>query len=159
MNAQMTQNVVTYTVIVTTDNSSGKLLPYLTANLQFEVDKRSGVLVVPNAALRWTPDAGQVDPTVTPSTFSAEETPSPDHGRLWVVSQGGLVRPLEVAVGMTDGTSTQISGSGVFDGTQVVVGEESAEGQSGDSSTDGNETRNPFLPKIPKGSKPPPGPM
>ena len=31
MNAQMTQNVVTYTVVVTTDNSDGKLLPYLTA--------------------------------------------------------------------------------------------------------------------------------
>ena len=42
MNATMTQNVVTYTVVVTTDNSSGKLLPYLTANVQFEVDKRSG---------------------------------------------------------------------------------------------------------------------
>ena len=41
MNAQMTQNVVTYTVVVTTDNSDGKLLPYLTANVQFEVDKRS----------------------------------------------------------------------------------------------------------------------
>ncbi len=42
---QMTQNVVTYTVIVTTDNSSGKLLPYLTANVQFELDKRSVGLV------------------------------------------------------------------------------------------------------------------
>ena len=38
MNATMTQNVVTYTVVVTTDNSNGKLLPYLTANVQFEVD-------------------------------------------------------------------------------------------------------------------------
>ena len=38
----MTQNVVTYTVVVTTDNSSGKLMPYLTANVQFEVDQRSG---------------------------------------------------------------------------------------------------------------------
>ena len=64
MNAQMTQNVVTYTVIVTTDNSDGKLLPYLTANVQFEVDKRSQVLLVPNAALRWKPEAEQVDPTV-----------------------------------------------------------------------------------------------
>ena len=59
MNAQMTQNVVTYTVIVTTDNFRGKLLPYLTANVQFEVDKRSGALLVPNAAPaldagRWT---------------------------------------------------------------------------------------------------------
>jgi HlyD family secretion protein len=159
MNAQMTQNVVTYTVIVTTDNSSGKLLPYLTANVQFEVDKRSGVSVVPNAALRWTPDAGQVDPMVDLSTFSEEATPPREHGRLWVVTQGGLVRPLEVAVGLTDGTATEVSGSGVAEGTQVVVGEESADGQSGDSSAEGNETSNPFLPKIPKGSKPPPGPM
>jgi HlyD family secretion protein len=35
LNAQMTQNVVTYTVVVTTDNSDGKLLPYLTANVEF----------------------------------------------------------------------------------------------------------------------------
>ncbi|MGC3972051.1 MAG: efflux RND transporter periplasmic adaptor subunit [Pirellulales bacterium] len=50
LNAQMTQNVVTYTVVVNADNSSGKLLPYLTANLQFEVTKRSGALLVPNSA-------------------------------------------------------------------------------------------------------------
>jgi HlyD family secretion protein len=35
LNATMTQNVVTYTVVVVTDNLDGKLLPYLTANLQF----------------------------------------------------------------------------------------------------------------------------
>ena len=104
MNVQMTQNVVTYTVIVTTDNSRGKLLPYLTANVQFEVDKRSGCLLVPNAALRWTPDAGQVDPTVDPSMLSEETSKSPEHGRLWIVTQAGLVRPVEVTVGMTDGS-------------------------------------------------------
>ncbi len=37
LNAVMTQNVVTYTVVITTDNSTGTLLPYLTANVQFEV--------------------------------------------------------------------------------------------------------------------------
>ena len=35
LNATMTQNVVTYTVEVNTDNSDGKLLPYLTANVNF----------------------------------------------------------------------------------------------------------------------------
>ncbi len=55
LNAIMTQNVVTYTVEVTTDNADGKLLPYLTANAQFEVSRRTGVLLVPNAALRWFP--------------------------------------------------------------------------------------------------------
>src|SRR5262249_12654673 len=55
LNASMTQNVVTYTVVISTDNSQGKLLPYMTANLQFEVDRRHDVLLVPNAALRWKP--------------------------------------------------------------------------------------------------------
>ena len=35
LNATMTQNVVTYTVEVITDNSDGKLMPYLTANVKF----------------------------------------------------------------------------------------------------------------------------
>jgi len=56
-NATMTQNVVTFTVEVITDNSSGKLLPYLTANAQFELSRRKDVLLVPNAALRWYPTA------------------------------------------------------------------------------------------------------
>jgi HlyD family secretion protein len=62
LNASMTSNVVTYTVEVLTDNSSGKLLPYLTANVNFELDRRTGVLLVPNAALRWFPQPDQVAP-------------------------------------------------------------------------------------------------
>ncbi|HEV8071444.1 MAG TPA: efflux RND transporter periplasmic adaptor subunit [Planctomycetaceae bacterium] len=60
LNANMTQNVVTYTVVVTTDNSSGRLLPYMTANVKFEVAKRDNVLLVPSAALRWKPQPNQV---------------------------------------------------------------------------------------------------
>ena len=60
LNATMTQNVVTYTVEVDTDNSGGKLLPYLTANVTFIVGERKNVLLVPNAALRWTPQLEQV---------------------------------------------------------------------------------------------------
>jgi HlyD family secretion protein len=39
LNAQMTQNVVTYTVVVTVDNADEKLLPYMTANVRFLADK------------------------------------------------------------------------------------------------------------------------
>ncbi len=56
----MTQNVVTYTVVVTTDNSSGQLLPYLTANVNFEVAHHEDVLKVPTTALRWRPQPQQV---------------------------------------------------------------------------------------------------
>lgn len=162
LNATMTQNIVTYTVVVTTDNSSGRLLPYLTANVQFEVDHRRDVLLVPNAALRWKPQASQIDPavrdTIPPST---ESTSAEDRGCLWIRAEGGFVRPLEVAVGISDGTMTEISGSGVREGMQVIVGEESqgdTESGPADETADGEETTNPFLPKPPKGSRPPPGP-
>ncbi len=55
LNATMTQNVVTYTVEINADNSEGTLLPYLTANVSFQVAKHEDVLMVPNAALRWSP--------------------------------------------------------------------------------------------------------
>jgi HlyD family secretion protein len=159
MNAQMTQNVVTYTVVVTTDNSDGKLLPYLTSNVKFEVDKRSNVLLAPNAALRWTPEAEQIDSAVDKTSISAEVT-TPGRGHLWVVAPSGLVRPLEVTVGASDGTKTEISGNDVKEGMRVVAGEEGSEETAGqESAADGETTSNPFLPKLPKGSKPPPGPM
>jgi HlyD family secretion protein len=62
MDAQMTQNVVTYTVEITVDNSDRSLVPYLTANVQFEVSRHNDVLTVPNAALRWAPQLEQISP-------------------------------------------------------------------------------------------------
>jgi len=53
--ATMTQNVVTYPVEVLALNPDGMLYPYMTANVQFELDKRNDVLKVPNAALRYVP--------------------------------------------------------------------------------------------------------
>src|SRR5207248_3778636 len=62
LNASMTNNVVTYTVVVNTDNSSGRLKPYLTANLQFVGGERQNALKIPNAALRWQPSPKYVVP-------------------------------------------------------------------------------------------------
>jgi HlyD family secretion protein len=160
MNATMTQNVVTYTVVVTTDNSSGKLLPYLTANVQFEVERRSGVLLVPNAVLRWKPQEPQIDPAASQAApGAAESTNRQDRGRLWVTADDGLVRPLEVTVGASDGMMTEIAGGDIKEGMLVVAGEEGTEGQEKEEAGDGEKTTNPFLPKPPKGSRPPPGPM
>ncbi|HSV93015.1 MAG TPA: efflux RND transporter periplasmic adaptor subunit [Desulfobacterales bacterium] len=49
------QNVVTYTVVVSTQNEELRLLPGMTANIQIIVDERKDVLKVPNAALRFKP--------------------------------------------------------------------------------------------------------
>ena len=53
----MTQNVVMYTVEVNTENPDSILLPYLTANVHFIVSKETNALLVPNAALRWSPSS------------------------------------------------------------------------------------------------------
>ncbi len=80
LNATMTQNVVTYTVEVLTDNSDGTLLPYLTANVQFETAKRDNVLMAPNAALRWVPDAAQIAPDIREATLAEMATPRKGRG-------------------------------------------------------------------------------
>jgi HlyD family secretion protein len=74
-NATMTQNVVTYTVEINTDNSNNKLIPYLTANVQFEIAKRQNALLVPTAALRWTPQESQVAPDVRAQNAQDESNP------------------------------------------------------------------------------------
>src|SRR5437763_2197480 len=55
LNPQNVQNVVTYNVVIDVDNPDQKLKPGMTANLTITIDERNGVLKVPNAALRFTP--------------------------------------------------------------------------------------------------------
>ncbi len=62
LNATMNQNVVTYTVEVSTDNSDGKLLPYLTANVNFLAGEATNALLVLNSALRWHPQDDLIAP-------------------------------------------------------------------------------------------------
>ncbi len=49
------QNVVTYTVIVSADNSNQNLLPGMTANVEIVIAEREDVLKIPNRALRFRP--------------------------------------------------------------------------------------------------------
>jgi HlyD family secretion protein len=55
-NAPITvQNVVTYDTVVEVNNSDLKLKPGMTATLSITIAKRTGVLKIPNAALRFKP--------------------------------------------------------------------------------------------------------
>src|SRR5262249_58521205 len=100
-----------------TDNSDGKLVPYLTANLQFEVSKHTQALLVPNAALRWKPNPALVAPEARADyvrtqrrgkTPAGDQPPAPaereppDRGLVWV-EDGGFVRPVKVRIGLSDG--------------------------------------------------------
>jgi HlyD family secretion protein len=56
MNATTVQNVVTYETIVDFDNPDGKLFPGMTAYVSIPVAAVSGVLKVPNTAIRFKPN-------------------------------------------------------------------------------------------------------
>jgi HlyD family secretion protein len=49
------ENVVNYTVVVAVENPEGKLLPGMTATVEFVTGAVSNALLVPNAALRFRP--------------------------------------------------------------------------------------------------------
>ncbi len=152
LNATMTQNVVTYIVEVNTDNSSGRLLPYLTANLKFIVEEREAVLTVPNAALRWKPDA-QPNPASHGTSREAGAEPgasktsgdppgSRDRGNLWVL-EGNSLKPVPVRIGLNDGIRTEVEGEGIREGMDVVIGESTEESRQNDQKV------NPFTPQFP----------
>jgi HlyD family secretion protein len=73
--AQTVQNVVTYVVVVATENPNLLLVPGMTANVRIVADSREGVLKVPNAALRYRPAgiaaAKESDATTASTTAGA----------------------------------------------------------------------------------------
>jgi len=148
LNATMTQNVVMFTVEVNTENPDNVLLPYLTANVKFTVGRQSNVLLVPNAALRWSPSSPKeiaadthsqnpVDPPANdpPASSSSKEKT----GVIWL-KDGELVRSVTVKIGTSDGANTAVEGDGLQEGQEIIVGETMANMQAG--------TKNPFLPPV-----------
>jgi HlyD family secretion protein len=149
LNAKMTQNVVTYTVVIATDNSSLKLLPYLTADVKFETARREDVLSVPNAALRYDPRPELVTaPPYGKGKVAETDAHSPavasDEATVWMRSEN-RVYPVRVTVGVSDGSRTEVAGEHLAEGQEVVLGEL----QEGELP----EVNNPFAPKL-RPSKP-----
>lgn len=98
-------NVVTYSVIVTVDNSDLKLKPGMTANVSIITEKNENVLCVPNQALKFTPD----------KNGQKYETQG-----LWV--KKGL-KPVRISIktGVSDDSYTQILADNIVEGEKVIV--------------------------------------
>ncbi|MCC6741670.1 MAG: efflux RND transporter periplasmic adaptor subunit [Planctomycetia bacterium] len=126
------QNVVTYTVILEADNPEEKLLPGMTANVTFEVERTAGVLKVPNGALRFTPEG------VTDTGGGRGRG-----ARVWIQTPAGPVAvPFEA--GATDGSFTAVAKGDLSEGQEIIVGTVTASKDPGVS--------NPFSPpRMPGG--------
>lgn len=152
LNAAMNQNVVTYTVEITTNNADGRLLPYLTANVVFEIEQLDNVLQAPNAALRWSPpapDGEKKNGAKKEGGKRKKEQPGENGkktGALWVLDENKKPRKIEVGIGASDGVNTMVEGPELKEGLTVITGIRQPEKKKG-------EGANPFTPKISGGAK------
>ena len=154
-----TNNVVTYTVIITAHNPDLKLLPGMTASVTIITEEETG-LAVPSEALSFTPDpslverhgdaskpklGGQMPPQVEAhgraSDFKAPEM-------VWVKVDGKIM-PRPIKTGMSDGVY-RIVEQGLMQGDSVVLSANYV-----DKNINKNMQKmgnNPFMPGPPPGA-------
>jgi HlyD family secretion protein len=127
--------VVTYETVLKVENTDLSLRPGMTATADITVRKVEEVLLIPNAALRFTPPApaegkpasgrGLLDallphPRRRESRKRSGNTGSRNQQRVWTLQEGQLV-PVAVTTGVSDGTLTEVTGGDVSSGMPVVV--------------------------------------
>jgi len=141
-------NVVNYTVVVTVENSDGKLLPGMTARVDFLVKSAVNVLKVANAALRYKPSddvlarfgtAPAPGNTGTTAAATASSSPRADasgtrarrsdggasgvgEGTLYTLDAKGKLQIVRVRTGISDGVFTEVQGQNVTEGMKVIDG-------------------------------------
>jgi HlyD family secretion protein len=122
---QVVQNVVTYNVVVGVQNPDGKLLPGMTANVRIVVDHKPSALKIPNAALRFRPPG-----SASPEARLASRPQSPHAGgprekgasKVWILGADGKPAPVPLAIGITDGTFTEVLDGDLKEGQELIVG-------------------------------------
>jgi HlyD family secretion protein len=109
----VTQNVVTYNVVVQVDNGDLLLKPGMTANVSIHVRDLPDVLKIPNAALRFRPSDGK----------KPEEKKVAGGQRVYILEKDGKTKPISVKGGASDGTHTQLVEGDLKKGDLLVVEE------------------------------------
>ena len=111
--AQTIQNVVTYDAVIDVDNPELLLRPGMTANITVIHAERTNAVLLPNAALRFR----------APEEWSARAPKrelSGDARRVWALRDGSP-SPVDVRVGVTDGTKTELVEGALQPGDRLVT--------------------------------------
>ena len=101
-----TNNVVTYTVIVSVDNSDGFAIPGMSANVSVITGIAKNVLVVDNKALKFSP---------------AENKQKYENQGVWVLN-GNEPERIDVELGLSDDSKTQIISDKISEKDKVIIG-------------------------------------
>ena len=109
----ITQNVVTYDVVIAVDNKEMLLKPGMTANVAILTRTAKDAIKIPNAALRYRP-AGKGKPE------AKKEAAGP---RVYVVGKDGTPQAVPVKLGITDGNFTQLMEGNLKPGDGLITEE------------------------------------
>ena len=134
-----TNNVVTYPIIIEAENPDEMLFPGMTATLSIETARAENAITVSAAALRFRP-----------KEEDREEGELPRGRKLWVVGEGGKLKPVVVTEGVSDTTNVEIKEHDELEGKDVVIGYETAATLAAKKD---DETTNPFKQKFPQRGK------
>jgi len=113
----LTQNVVSYAVIIDVPNLRLELRPGMTATLTIETARHDGVLRVPNAALLFRPSSEMFTALDQPVRPLSGPRPA---GRVWIVREGRLT-PVQLDLGGSDGAYTELRSGTLGEGVEVVT--------------------------------------
>jgi HlyD family secretion protein len=127
--------VVTYETVLSLDNSDLALRPGMTATADITVKKIEDAVLVPNAALRFSPPTKEKGPPSSGESLVSKLFPRPyrpavrprergpgdrNQQRVWVLRDGEPV-PLFLTTGATDGIRTQVAGGEVEPGMDLLT--------------------------------------
>jgi HlyD family secretion protein len=132
----ITQNVVTYVVIVSVDNRDLKLKPGMTANVSIETARKDNVLKVPSAALRFRPKDGKE------ARKGGDEKSGPPRQRggkkegtqtVYLLGSGNKPVPVRVQTALSNDGQVEVMEGSLKEGDRVIVEQVTAK-KKGDSS-------------------------
>lgn len=109
----ITQNVVTYDVVITVNNSDLRLFPGMTANVTILTAKTEDTLKVPNAVLRFHPSSALLKQTGVPAA-------QPGKQQIYIL-EGKKLAAVPVGVGFSDGKYTAVQSTSLHGGQRAVV--------------------------------------
>jgi HlyD family secretion protein len=122
----VTQNVVTYVVVVGVDNKDMKLKPGMTANVTVETARKDDVLKIPSAALRFKPKGVKeikVKPAAPekPPAKPASKAKNEPKQKVYVLTAEGKPRPVRVTTGISNDGQVEVVEGDLKENDEVIV--------------------------------------
>jgi HlyD family secretion protein len=111
------QNVITYDAVIGVSNTDLKLFPGMTANVKILIDHRSGVLLVPNAALRYHPASETAQPAAVAKGVKGI---TPEQA-VWLLDTNNKTQRSVLTIGQTDGKNTEVTSGTLKEGDRLII--------------------------------------